>query len=115
MVKNCISCGKKLNGRSDKKFCSESCKNDFHNLQHSRKPAIVKIQRAAARRNRSLLVKMEASGIEKISTHELESIGFSFDGLTGIRIHPNESLLLYCFEYMLQRNGNSFTIQKAFL
>lgn len=115
MEKNCISCGKKIAGRSDKKFCNETCKNEYHNMQQSQKPAAFKQHRAAARRNRTLLLKMEASGIEKVSTRELEKIGFSFEGFTGIRFDHDESFQLICYEYLLQRNGNLFTIQRAFL
>ncbi len=112
-MEKCLSCGKKIKGRSDKKFCCESCKNDYHNCNRSRKPAIFKLQRSAAKRNRSLLVNIEASGVEVISENELKKSGFNFEGLTGIKFVADKNLLLFCYEYMLQRNGNSFTIQKT--
>ena len=114
MEKKCIHCGKKIIGRSDKKFCNESCKNDYHNFCNSRKPAFIKLQNAAAKRNRSLLHQFENAGIGEMSTGELEQSGFSFEGITGIQFTAGENLLLFCFEYMLQKNGNSFTIQKAY-
>ena len=38
MQKTCLSCGSKITGRADKKYCNDACKNDFHN-HHSGPPA----------------------------------------------------------------------------
>jgi hypothetical protein len=42
----CLTCGKPLRGRSDKKFCDEGCKNEQNNrLQHEEREAIKAIDR----------------------------------------------------------------------
>ncbi len=112
MQKLCLTCGNKLTGRSDKKYCNEACKNEFHNQQGVRTPAFEKNQLSAARKNRSILSKIEASGMAEINLKELELCGFDFEGLTGLKFLDKGSFLLYCFDFSLQLKGNSCKIGK---
>jgi len=113
MQKLCLTCGKNLTGRSDKKYCNEACKNEFHNQQGVRTPPFEKNQLSTARKNRSILSKIEASGKAEIEMKELELCGFNFEGLTGLKFLGKDSLLLYCFDFSLQLNGNSCRIAKG--
>jgi hypothetical protein len=35
-MKRCKTCGYKFAGRSDRKFCSDICRSDFHNKKYKR-------------------------------------------------------------------------------
>ncbi|HNL83246.1 MAG TPA: hypothetical protein PKG56_07625, partial [Chitinophagaceae bacterium] len=36
IVKKCLSCGKVVKGRTDKKFCDDYCRNNFNNQKKSK-------------------------------------------------------------------------------
>ena len=113
MQKTCLTCSKKLTGRSDKKYCNDACKNEFHNQQSVRTPAIEKLQLTTARKNRNILSQFEASGKAEIERAELELCGFSFEGLTGVKFLDQENFLLCCFDFRVQIKGNLCRIGKA--
>jgi len=112
MEKLCLTCGEKLNGRADKKFCNDSCKNEFHNQQGSRKSPFEKQLLSLARKNRDILSRISASGMAEIGMKELELCGFSFEGLTGIKALDKGNFLLYCLDYRLHPAGKSYKIKK---
>ncbi len=112
MEKTCLTCGEKLTGRADKKFCNDACKNEFHNQQAALRPSYEKKQRKVARKNRSLLLKIAASGNGEIEMKELELSGFNFEGLTGLKNFGKDMVQLYCYDFILQFQGNSCKIKK---
>ena len=112
MEKNCLSCGSKITGRADKKYCNDACKNDFHNRQPIHHPNFEKTQISRVRKNHKILNKITAAGIGEIGEKELELYGFNFEGLTGLKLLEKNKFQLFCFNYTLRSNGNSFTISK---
>jgi hypothetical protein len=52
----CCQCGKKVIGRTDKKFCDAICKNSFHNDHRKRKPAIITRESELTAYNKHVLV-----------------------------------------------------------
>src|SRR5688500_4030194 len=112
MEKFCLTCGEKLNGRADKKYCNDACKNEFHNRKFNRGAKLEMQQLLSARKNHNILSKIEADGIELISVKELERNGFDFKGLTGLKMIDRENFLLYCFDFSLEAAGNKFRINK---
>ena len=112
MQKTCLSCGSKITGRADKKYCNDACKNDFHN-HHSGPPAhYERNQIAIALKNHKILRKIASAGIGEIGTKELEVYGFNFEGLTGLKLLSQDNYQLFCFDYVLNKNGASFILRK---
>jgi hypothetical protein len=112
MEKNCLTCGEKLNGRADKKYCNDACKNEFHNRKINRQVKLGMQQLLTAKKNHDILSKIEANGIELVSIKELELSGFDFMGLTGLKRIDSENFLLYCFDFSLEAAGNKYRINK---
>lgn len=57
-TKNCINCGKPFEGRINKKFCSQKCKNEHHNTIYRDQNKILAEIDKIMHRNRSVLKDM---------------------------------------------------------
>ena len=112
MKKTCLSCGTKLAGRIDKKYCNISCKNDYHNTSHLRSNAFEKMVSATIRRNRIILGNLFNEGKLLFEKNDLEFSGFNFKGLTGIDHAEGEEVMFFCYEYAIRKKGKTFELQK---
>jgi hypothetical protein len=112
MKKACLSCGNSITGRTDKKYCNNLCKNDFHNSTQLKVGAIEKMVSAAIRRNRKILESLFLEGQRKLDVTQLEHYGFSFKGLTGIEENGGKESRFFCYEYSICRKGRLFELQK---
>lgn len=79
----CLYCGAPMQGRSDKKFCDDGCRNLYHNrrnrLQHG---AIRHINRILAR-NYRLLKALAELPQKEFTREELLLKGFNFEYFTS--------------------------------
>ena len=83
MHKSCLECTEKLVGRSDKKFCCDSCRNTFNNRRNREKNRVlIKTNNRLIRNYRLLkkLLKRQEDGL--ISREALLDIGFEFGLVT---------------------------------
>lgn len=94
----CVNCNEPFSGRSDKKFCSDYCRNQ-HNFSKSRyaEPDIREIHKIM-RNNHRILSKLEEAGCKEVDVSTLIGIGFCPDVVTGYNIE-NESFILYDCSY----------------
>ena len=58
-MKTCLNCGEEINGRVDKKFCCDYCRNHYNNKLNSDVKILEKIRHT-----------FESAGIEFIGTPE---------------------------------------------
>jgi len=96
--KFCPQCGKSFAGRSDKKFCCEQCKNDFHNgMRISEKKLKTRILRNLNTNYRILsdLVDMDKKEAE---VSDLSSLGFNPTLVTGYSRSPKGNNIFRCFD-----------------
>ncbi|AEW00168.1 hypothetical protein Niako_3882 [Niastella koreensis GR20-10] len=78
--RQCLRCqGPIKQGRADRKFCSEGCKNEYHNNQKAEsRNEIIRIEKAL-KNNRRILKKVLGVKHEEIVTREtLLKMGFEF-------------------------------------
>lgn len=89
-------------GRSDKKFCSVKCKNDYnYRMRKATKSATAQID-AILHRNREILEQLMSSQTKKklmIDRLELERWGFNFNYITGIYKNSQGKLYHYVYDY----------------
>ncbi|MBU1008735.1 MAG: hypothetical protein KKD74_01255 [Bacteroidetes bacterium] len=78
MEKVCLSCGEKLIGRSDKKFCSDSCRNNYHHSQHGAQTNFMRNINNILRRNRAILSSLNPNGKISLRKSMLDKAGFNF-------------------------------------
>ena len=76
MNKRCITCGERLSGRSDKKFCNQACRNDFHNEMKPRCGSLESRLLLSFRKNRSILTEFIQEGKQQAAMDELLQKGF---------------------------------------
>ena len=113
MKKNCLTCNSRLNGRADKKFCNEACRNEFHNHQGAKKrDAVVKKLAALTNKNYEVLTGLFSNGVFEIRKDDLECFGFSFRGITGVELEKPGLLQLCCYDFNLIMKGEKWVIRK---
>src|SRR5687768_13703222 len=111
MAKYCIDCGESLNGRADKKFCSDICRNAFNNKLNSNLNNYVRNINNVLRKNRRILSEILIE--EKITLHadKLLEKGFHFGYCTHVVTTRKGDQYKFIYEYgYIQHNTNFVTI-----
>ncbi len=98
-IKKCPECGEKIVGRSDKKFCSDECRNNFNNKQNSDSTNYIRNVNNTLRRNRRILEELAPDGKSKVHRGKLNEKGFDFKFITNMYKTQKGSTYLYCYEY----------------
>lgn len=97
----CLNCAEALQGRTDKKFCSDQCRASYNN--RNRKPyeeAIARLN-AQLRKNRTILKTLCPTGKATVRREVLADMGFSFRHFTSLYGKPSKLYFLcYDFAYM---------------
>lgn len=84
MPKDCLSCGEKLVGRDDKKFCSDGCRNAFNNKLNKDQNNIMRSVNNKLRKNYRILTETNVEGKTKTTKEKLLKKSFDFDFFTNI-------------------------------
>lgn len=117
--KVCLSCGEVLKGRSDKKFCSDQCRNSYNNEQNSDANNYVRNINNALRKNRRILSEALGSNEKmKVAKDKLTSKGFSFSYYTNVYNTKTGNTYYFCYEYgylPLEGDFVAIVLRKEFL
>lgn len=97
--KICPECGEKFGGRSDKKFCSDYCRNAYNHKQNLDNSPIVKRINKALKKNRSILKSLTPNDKSKASKMKMIQLGFDFNYHTSIYTTTKGSVYNFCYEY----------------
>ncbi len=99
MKQKCISCGDNFVGRSDKKFCSDQCRNSYNNkIKREHEKLILEINKIL-RRNRKILKVFNPEGKTTIRRKYLEKLDFDFRYHTHDFKTKNNNIYKFCYEY----------------
>lgn len=111
----CLSCGKPVKGRSDKKFCDDYCRNVFNNQSKIQESAFVKSIIAILKNNRKILADFLGSETTtKQSKAKLLKEGFLFQYCTHQYTNQKGNIYFFCFEYgYLPLEGDMFLLVKS--
>ncbi|AZA83919.1 hypothetical protein C1637_13165 [Chryseobacterium lactis] len=96
---NCLECGEKIIGRSDKKFCNDACRNAYNNKQNKDSSNLMRNVNNKLRKNYRILVEVNIDGKTKITRSKLESLGFDFDYFTNLKVYKNGSEYKFIYDY----------------
>lgn len=96
--KVCIECGDTIVGRSDKKFCSDLCRNSFNNKQNSDETNLVRNINGILRKNRRILQELNSNEKTKIHKNKLLDKAFNFNYFTSIYQTKTGSIYYFCYE-----------------
>ncbi len=84
MQKNCPECGDKIIGRSDKKFCSDACRNTFNNNLNKDTTNLIRNTNNQLRKNYRILQQLNPTDKTKTVKSKLLNKGFDFNIFTSI-------------------------------
>jgi len=102
----CQECGDKLLGRIDKKFCSDYCRNVFHNKQNSDKNARVRQISYVLRKNRRILETLNKKGKTIVKKKKMIEKGYDFDYHTHSYTTSRNVTYVFCFDQGYCEMGN---------
>lgn len=97
-TKECAECGEKILGRSDKRFCSDSCRNAFNYQKNRPGTNYVRNVTNILKRNRRILEKLNPSGKTKIHRDKLAEKGYNFTYFTNTHRTRKGGEYRFCFE-----------------
>ena len=80
----CLECGSILKGRSDKKFCDDTCRSNHHNKVNQDSRNLVRNINYILRKNRRILEDLNPYGKSKSTRTALLKKGFNFSYFTSI-------------------------------
>ncbi|MGM0464627.1 MAG: hypothetical protein ACQEQW_08205 [Bacteroidota bacterium] len=99
-VRKCLDCGEVLKGRSDKKFCSDQCRNNYNNTINREANNLVRNVHSVLRKNRKILCELYDSGTRKIHRDALLVSEFNMNFFThSVETDNNSCITRYCYEY----------------
>ena len=97
MQKDCLECGEKIVGRTDKKFCSDYCRNSYNNNLNKDSKNLVRNVNNLLRKNYRILEELNPEEKTKTTKTKLLSKGFSFEYFTSI--YTTKTGTVYYFVY----------------
>ncbi|MBS1567076.1 MAG: hypothetical protein JST39_22025 [Bacteroidetes bacterium] len=101
-ARSCIYCRKTLKGRTDKKFCDDSCRNNYNNQLKGEDNNYVRNVNNALRKNRRIIASLLEGAKEgklKIQRDRLTMLGFAFQYFTHTYTNKEGKIYCYCYEY----------------
>lgn len=113
--KFCINCGGKINGRTDKKFCNENCRNNFHNRTHATRNNLIRNINNTLGKNRRILADLagEEGKAINIPLQKLLNRGYSLSFFTHRAITTEGHKYTFCYDHGLykQQDGRFVIIK----
>lgn len=99
-MKDCLNCGKVLNGRSDKIYCDVHCKSSYQ-YQQTKIQGSNFYQRVdkQLKLNRKLLKQFNKAGKATIRSETLETLGFNSKYFTHYWKNSKGDVYLFAYEY----------------
>lgn len=113
MQKNCLECGEKIVGRTDKKFCDDACRNSYNNKVNKDRKNIIRNTNNWLRKNYRILEQLNPEQKTKVSRSKLIEKGFDFNYFTSI--YTTKAGTVYYFVYdqgYLPLEGDYFALVK---
>ena len=98
MKKECLECGELFEGRSDKKFCCDQCRNTFNNRQNSDDTNYARNINNILRKNRRILKDLNSKGKTRVSKDKLATKGFNFNYITNIYNTKTNKTYFFCYD-----------------
>jgi uncharacterized Zn finger protein (UPF0148 family) len=112
-LKTCPECGEPLIGRTDKKFCSDLCRNAHNNIQQSHTNKKLSTTNSILKKNRQILERLIEQRAWKVSKDKLLQQGFSFYYVTSLHYDLEKSFCFYCYEYgYYAMEGNCYKLMR---
>ncbi len=116
MKRICPVCKSEFDGRSDKKFCCDQCRNTFNNMQKQEENNFAYQINRVLKKNRQILselyTKLDKPDNERHSVlrEKLIKEGFKFDYMTNIYKTKAEKTYFYNYDFGYYLDGEFVVI-----
>ena len=97
-TKLCLECGERIQGRSDKKFCGDYCRNAYNNKINKDSKNLIRNTNNRLRKNYKILCELNASGKTKVIRHSLTNYNFDFTLFTSIYTTKTGNVYYYVYD-----------------
>ncbi len=109
-IKNCLECGTSIQGRSDKKFCSDYCRNAYNNKVNKDSKNLIRNTNNHLRKNYRILSDLNTSGKTKIHQSKLTNLNFDFNLFTSIYTTKKGNIYYYVYDQAYLELDNDYVL-----
>lgn len=97
--KKCLECGAAIRGRADKKFCSDYCRNAYHNQRNRVSKNLIRNINNRLRKNYRILDSFPLrEGKTRTTKNKLLDKGFDFDYFTNLYTTKKGSTYYFVYD-----------------
>lgn len=112
-MRKCLECGAEMKGRSDKKFCSDMCRNTYNNKLYRKERNVISYVNRRLAANRRILESHYSVGMKTVTRNLLEEERFDFGYYTSSSKNVLGRTIYRCYEYTYSSDKhNNITIEK---
>jgi predicted nucleic acid-binding Zn ribbon protein len=99
--RTCLNCAKPIQGRADKKFCDDYCRNNYNNQIKAYSNNMIRNINNALRKNRRILEDLlpDSEDTAKITKRHVLGRGFDFNYLTHTYTNKKGNTYFFCYDY----------------
>lgn len=108
--KTCLECDREILGRSDKKFCTDSCRSAYNNKILAGPENFVRKINRKLKKNRKILELLNPDGKTKTHRDRLLKEGFDFDFFTNVYMTRDQKEYRFCYDHGYLPLGNDFLL-----
>ena len=106
--KKCLECGEVILGRSDKKFCSDYCRNSYNNRVNKASNNLIRNINNRLKKNWRILETLNPDDKTKVHKSKLLDQGFDFNYFTSIYTTKKQTVYYFVYNQGYLDIGNSF-------
>lgn len=99
MKRKCLYCQEEFEGRSDKRFCCDQCRNAYNNQNKKIHEQFILDINKILRKNRMVLHQLNPIGRSTIRKEYMLKLGFDFQFYTHTYTTKNNNTYRFCYEY----------------
>ena len=107
-TKKCLECGGDIIGRTDKKFCSDYCRNAYNNRKNSAHVNMIRNVNNKLKKNWRILEKLNPTDKTRVHKSKLSDVGFDFNYFTSIYTTKKQSVYYFVYNQGYLDIGNNF-------
>lgn len=106
--KQCLECQESFQGRSDKKFCSDYCRNAYNNKVNKDSKNLIRNTNNHLRKNYKILTDLNVTGKTKVTKTKLTYLNFDFNLFTSIYTTKTGNIYYYVYDQGYLKLENDF-------
>lgn len=117
--RKCVQCGKRLSGRSDKRFCDDYCRNSYNNQNKRDDQRYILEVNSIIRRNRRILKSLCPVGKATVRKDVLDTMRYDFRYFSSIYKSSSKQVYFICYDYAFspikETKPNGKVVNKALI